>query len=81
MIQLFEFTRRNTKISVKRSYGNLVLYDKLLKVNDEYITKTTHKVGLSQFLNKTCKRIYKKVKHVKILLKIWYIYKTTMVGP
>ena len=57
MIQLFEFTRRNTKISVKRSYGNLVLCDKLLKVNNEYITKTTHKVGLSQFLNKTCKNL------------------------
>ena len=62
MIQLFEFTRRNTEISAKKSYGNLVLYDNLLKVNDEYTTKTPHKVGLSQFLNKTCKRIYKNVK-------------------
>ena len=64
MIQLIEFTRRNTKISVKRPYGNLVLYDKLLKVSDEYTTKTTHKASLSQFLNKTCKRIHKNVKHI-----------------
>ena len=52
MIKLFKFTSRDTKVSVKRPYENLVLYDKLLKVSDEYTTKTTHKATPSQFLNK-----------------------------